>query len=125
MVVGCAKPRFFNQQSNLFEVHTKVSRSVPVPLPGAALCALAWGSFGCPCGASPPNRVRLNHQQYLPPIRVPNEPRHLLSAPLPQTGMLWNTEGGSPMVPIGEEDLPAPMLVSSGMCRPFGGWKGS
>lgn len=25
VVVGCAKPRFFNQQSNLFEVHTGVS----------------------------------------------------------------------------------------------------
>ncbi|KAI7837934.1 hypothetical protein COHA_008240 [Chlorella ohadii] len=52
VVVGCAKPRFFTQQSNLFEVHTK-------------------------------------------------------------TGMLWNTEGGSPMVPIGEEDLPAPILGST------------
>ena len=28
-----------------------------------------------------------------------------------QTGMLWNTEGGSPMIPIGEEDLPTPILV--------------
>lgn len=41
----------------------------------------------------------------------------LLLAPLPQTGMLWNTEGGSPMVPIGEEDLPAPILV-----RQCSGW---
>ncbi len=31
-----------------------------------------------------------------------------------QTGMLWNTEGGSPMVPIGEQDLPTPILVSDG-----------
>ncbi len=27
------------------------------------------------------------------------------------TGMLYNTEGGSPMIPIGEEDLPTPILV--------------
>lgn len=31
----------------------------------------------------------------------------------PQTGMLWNTEGGSPMVPIGIEDLPSPEIASS------------
>lgn len=31
----------------------------------------------------------------------------------PATGMLWNTEGGSPMVPIGEADLPSPMLGST------------
>ncbi|GAB4817277.1 hypothetical protein N2152v2_004323 [Parachlorella kessleri] len=29
------------------------------------------------------------------------------------TGMLYNTEGGSPMIPIGEEDLPSPILGSS------------
>jgi hypothetical protein len=28
-----------------------------------------------------------------------------------QTGMLWNTEGGSPMIPIGEDDLPTPIMV--------------
>ena len=27
------------------------------------------------------------------------------------TGMLYNTEGGSPMIPIGEEDLPTPLMV--------------
>ena len=31
----------------------------------------------------------------------------------PRTGMLWNTEGGSPMLPIGEEDLPSPELAST------------
>lgn len=31
----------------------------------------------------------------------------------PSTGMLWNTEGGSPMVPIGEADLPSPLLGST------------
>lgn len=31
----------------------------------------------------------------------------------PSTGMLWNTEGGSPMVPIGEADLPSPELGST------------
>lgn len=31
----------------------------------------------------------------------------------PETGMLWNTEGGSPMVPIGIEDLPSPEIASS------------
>lgn len=30
-----------------------------------------------------------------------------------QTGMLYNTEGGSPMVPIGEQDLPSPILVGA------------
>ncbi|KAL4448376.1 hypothetical protein ABPG75_005595 [Micractinium tetrahymenae] len=52
VVTGCAKPRFFSERSNLFEVHTG-------------------------------------------------------------TGMLWNTEGGSPMVPVGEEDLPTPILGST------------
>jgi hypothetical protein len=27
--------------------------------------------------------------------------------------MLWNTEGGSPMVPIGEDDLPNPIMGST------------
>ena len=44
----------------------------------------------------------------------------LLLLPLPycplQTGMLWNTEGGSPMVPVGEEDLPTPLAVSLKFC---------
>ncbi|CAL8468745.1 g8285 [Coccomyxa elongata] len=31
----------------------------------------------------------------------------------PETGMLYNTDGGTPMVPIGEEDLPAPTFMSS------------
>jgi HAD superfamily 5'-nucleotidase-like hydrolase len=31
----------------------------------------------------------------------------------PATNMLWNTEGGSPMVPIGIEDLPSPEVASS------------
>lgn len=31
----------------------------------------------------------------------------------PPSGMLWNTEGGSPMVPIGEDDLPSPLLGST------------
>lgn len=52
VVVGCGKPRYFTERSNLFEVHTG-------------------------------------------------------------TGMLWNTEGGSPMIPIGEEDLPTPILGST------------
>lgn len=30
-----------------------------------------------------------------------------------ETGMLMNTDGGTPMVPIGEEDLPAPAYASS------------
>lgn len=30
-----------------------------------------------------------------------------------ETGMLYNTDGGTPMVPIGEEDLPAPGFMSS------------
>lgn len=30
-----------------------------------------------------------------------------------RTGMLYNTEGGSPMIPIGEEDLPSPILGST------------
>ncbi|EFN56183.1 hypothetical protein CHLNCDRAFT_30799 [Chlorella variabilis] len=53
VVVGCGKPRYFTERSNLFEVHTG-------------------------------------------------------------TGMLWNTEGGSPMIPIGEEDLPTPILHQPG-----------
>ena len=51
VVVGCNKPRYFSERSNLFEIH------------------------------------------------VP-------------TGMLFNTEGGSPMIPLGEADLPTPILVS-------------
>ena len=51
VVVGCNKPRFFSERSNLFEIH------------------------------------------------------------LP-TGMLQNTEGGSPMIPLDEADLPTPILVS-------------
>lgn len=31
----------------------------------------------------------------------------------PATSMLWNTEGGSPMIPLGEADLPEPMLGST------------
>lgn len=31
----------------------------------------------------------------------------------PATGMLWNTEGGSPMIPLGEDDLPTPLLGST------------
>ncbi|RMZ54397.1 hypothetical protein APUTEX25_001973 [Auxenochlorella protothecoides] len=31
----------------------------------------------------------------------------------PPSGMLWNTEGGSPMVPIGEDDLPSAALGST------------
>ena len=31
----------------------------------------------------------------------------------PDSGMLWNTEGGSPMVPIGDADLPTPLLGST------------
>jgi HAD superfamily 5'-nucleotidase-like hydrolase len=31
----------------------------------------------------------------------------------PQTGMLWNTEGGSPMVPVGIDDLPSIEIASS------------
>jgi HAD superfamily 5'-nucleotidase-like hydrolase len=31
----------------------------------------------------------------------------------PPSNMLWNTEGGSPMVPIGIEDLPSPGIASS------------
>lgn len=35
----------------------------------------------------------------------------------PATGMLWNTEGGSPMIPIGEADLPTPELGSTAPAR--------
>lgn len=31
----------------------------------------------------------------------------------PSSGMLWNTEGGSPMIPLGEADLPTPMQAST------------
>ncbi len=34
------------------------------------------------------------------------------------SGMLWNTEGGSPMLPIGEADLPTALLGST---APTGG----
>jgi hypothetical protein len=30
--------------------------------------------------------------------------------------MLWNTEGGSPMVPVGEADLPTPLAVRPKSC---------
>lgn len=30
-----------------------------------------------------------------------------------ETGMLYNTDGGTPMVPIGEEDLPSPNHAST------------
>lgn len=36
----------------------------------------------------------------------------------PHTGALYNTEGGSPMVPIGEEDLPTQMMGSSAPALP-------
>lgn len=38
----------------------------------------------------------------------------------PETGMLWNTEGGSPMVPIGDADLPSPLLGSTAPSNLFG-----
>lgn len=61
-----------------------------------------------------------------PPAHAPSSQPHPMPGPLTpppplstpklhgQTGMLWNTEGGSPMVPIGEQDLPTPILVSDG-----------
>jgi hypothetical protein len=62
VVTGCAKPRFFTERKELFEVHTP-------------------------------------------------------------SGMLYNTEGGSPMVPIGEDDLPSPLLGSTAPGRVAGGAK--
>ena len=38
-----------------------------------------------------------------------------------ETGMLMNTDGGTPMVPIGEEDLPAPAYASSAPSIEAGG----
>lgn len=70
--------------------------------PSASTVANPWPTF-------------LSGQPPCSSVRLP--PMHL------QTGMLWNTEGGSPMVPIGEEDLPAPILVSGWALQTPFAWK--
>lgn len=138
VVVGCAKPRFFVQQSNLFEVHTEVRAGPAAACTHArivaAACAFAHSRLricsrqhAMPAGARSPavplgplrpslladahaadGTMPATHARasFTAASLVASLPSHC-----PQTGMLWNTEGGSPMVPIGEEDLPSPILV--------------
>ncbi len=42
----------------------------------------------------------------------------------PESGMLWNTEAGSPMVPIGEADVPEPLFGSTAPAHVAGGGGG-
>ena len=144
VVVGCAKPRFFSERSNLFEVHTRVRPRAPAGASGVGI--IAYFAITKP-KTWPPDP--LAHPNDMPaataccaeantccrPVacvpcrgmpcccallaRVPKTLVIVCTPPLPallQTGMLWNTEGGSPMIPIGEEDLPTPILASCWQC---------